>query len=116
MHRSTAILLLSVLSGCVSIDHSPPKYIYDAWSKSGNSVDGVTNDMRLCGYKDTRLANDISQSEAAQAEQCMVAKGYALDLKSYRPNNCYGNNSPYLCNRFWGGQKPQPVPVRHIPR
>ncbi len=116
MYRTTATLVFALLAGCVSIDHSPPKDIYKAWSKQGGSVETVINDMKLCGYKDTRLANDISQSEAVQAEQCMTDKGYRLDLSSYRPNNCYGNNSPYLCNHLWGGQKPQFVPVRHVPR
>lgn len=107
-----AAICIASLSACASLDASPPKDIYDAWKKDGLSRDEIKNEMKLCGYKDVRLANDLKPAEIQTAEGCMKEKGFSLDLSSYRPNNCYGSNSPYLCNRFWGGAKPVLVPVR----
>jgi hypothetical protein len=112
MLKTITITLVSLLVGCASLDSSPPKYIFEAWNKSDASSSQVKNDMQLCGYKNTTIANDLSEIEATSAEKCMQAKGYSLDTSSYRPNNCYGQNSPYLCNRLWGGKKPKSIPVR----
>lgn len=107
------LLLSSFLGGCASLDNSPPKYIHEAWQKPGTEYkySEVINDMQSCGYKDTATANDLSEQEVIAAETCMVSNGYVLDKSSYRPNNCYGKNSPYLCNKLWGGGKPESIPV-----
>ncbi len=112
MKRITAIFLLALLASCATLDNSPPKYIFQAWSKHDAKTPEIKDDMQSCGYKDTRLANDLSNQDIAIAENCMKSKGYVLDTSSYKPDNCYGPNSPYLCNKFWGGKKPVPTPVR----
>lgn len=68
--------------------------------------------MRSCGYRDLSAANDLTKDEAARSEACMTQQGFALDTRSYRPDNCYGQNSPYPCNRLWGGEKPKLQPVK----
>jgi len=103
------------LVGCAAVDRSayqPPQYIFEAWEKQGTSVIDVKEAMRSCGYKNLVLANDLTKDEAAYSEECMNRKGFKLNLSSYRADNCYGPNSPYLCNRLWQGEKPVPQPVR----
>lgn len=112
MRTFVVVLLVVFLGGCAALDGSPPKYVFEAWKKDGATTASVDADMQACGYRDTRLANDLSASEGVAAEQCMEGKGYTLDMSSYRPNNCYGKYSPYLCNRLWGGRKPQSMPAR----
>ncbi|NMM10750.1 MAG: hypothetical protein HHJ16_10790 [Polaromonas sp.] len=112
MFKIAAFVFVALFTGCASLDSSPPKYVFEAWSKSGVKPTEVRKDMESCGYKNTTLANDLNESEVVSAERCMQNKAYSLDTSSYRPNNCYGQNSPYLCNRLWGGKKPQLVPVR----
>jgi hypothetical protein len=108
-------LFFVVLAGCSSLDrnsYQPPKYIFEAWEKQSASVIEVKDAMRSCGYRDLALANDLSKEAAARSEECMSQKGFRLNLSSYRLGNCYGTNSPYLCNRLWGGEKPGLQPVR----
>jgi len=106
------VLVIFFLVGCVSLDNSPPKYIYEAWERPNSKHLDIKQDMKSCGYKNTLHANDINNETIYFAEKCMRDKGYVLDTSSYRPNNCYGQNSPYLCNRLWGGQKPQLIGVK----
>lgn len=118
MHPTSFVfytVLTLALPGCASLDradYQPPKYIYEAWAKPGAPVDAVKQAMQSCGYKNLALGNDLSKEEIAHSEACMSRQGFRLDLNSYRPGNCYGPNSPYLCNRLWGGEKPKPQPVR----
>jgi hypothetical protein len=108
-------LFAFAIVGCASIGqdaYQPPKYIFEAWEKQGVSIREVKDAMQSCGYKDLALANDLTKEQAARSEACMSQKGFGLNLSSYRPNNCYGANSPYLCNRLWGGDKPTLQPVR----
>lgn len=86
--------------------YQPPKYIFEAWEKQGVSIQDVKDAMRSCGYNNLALANDLTKEQASQSEACMSQKGFVLNLSSYRLNNCYGANSPYLCNKLWGGNKP----------
>ena len=106
-----AAVSLAFLAGCATTSFEPPNWVYEAWSKDGVSETQVKAEMRDCGYDDVSWANDLSRDEAARAEACMKAKGFELDLSSYRPHNCYGN-APYLCKRLWGGQAPQAVEVK----
>jgi hypothetical protein len=113
-------LLLAIsllLWGCASLDNSPPKYIHEAWQKPGKDYiyHQVKTDMQACGYKNTAIANDLTESEIAVAESCMVRNGYILDETSYRANNCYGDNAPYLCKKFWNGAKAKWIPVNASP-
>lgn len=112
MHKFIFFAFLPLLASCASLDNNPPKYIQEAWTRSNVTLPEVKDDMKSCGYKDTVLANDLNEQEIVLAEKCMKSRGYELDLSSYQPNNCYGRNSPYLCNRLWGGKKPELVPVR----
>jgi hypothetical protein len=111
--KNSALLGLSMLSGCTlfPVDPPPPAAAFEAWKKPSTSADRVVEDMWSCGYRNVATANDLSAAEAATAEACMKGLGYKLDLSSYKPNNCYGQNSPYFCNRYWGGGKPAMVPV-----
>ncbi|MFP4252297.1 MAG: hypothetical protein ACOCY2_02165 [Guyparkeria sp.] len=102
---------LAFMTGCATTSFEPPNWVYEAWSKDGVATERVKAEMRDCGYNDVNSANDLSKAEASQAEACMKAKGFELDLSSYRPHNCYGN-APYLCKRLWGGQAPQAVEVK----
>lgn len=111
--RYFIFLGLAMLGGCAlfPLDPPPPAAVFEAWKKPSTAVDRVAADMRSCGYRNVATANDLSVTEAAYAETCMKGLGYKLDLSSYKPNNCYGQNSPYFCNRYWRGGKPAMVPV-----
>lgn len=104
-------VLLAFVAGCSTTRFEPPNWVYQAWSKDELSAEQVKAEMRDCGYEDVRRANDLSKGEAARAEACMKAKGFELDLSTYRPHNCYGH-APYFCKRLWGGQAPQAVEVK----
>jgi hypothetical protein len=112
--RNLLSIGLLCLTSCalLPMDPSPPKDVFEAWTKTGVYKEIVIADMRSCGYRNVVTANDISTTEASSAEACMIGLGYKLDLSSYKSNNCYGQNSPYFCNRYWGGGKPVMVPVR----
>lgn len=112
-HAFFMAAILIALSGCSGLreSHQPPKSVVQAWSREDASPDQVRAAMKDCGYKDVVLANDISAQAASDAESCMKGRGFKLDLSSYRPNNCYGKNSPYLCKALWNGETPKLQPA-----